>query len=650
MEPSQNSPPSPERPSKVVSPPNSVSGQSNTSSDGFDHPAGISTESSRLTSYSSYLMENTKSVEENGKTVDIATEMAAPAEKSNLHDDGGTTPVPVNSCCRVRHEHVSVRTLKAYHIDHFIDAVSNRIPPADPADILQDPDYVVIARIVPDYEMEFLKRHTEELRKIAADPAPPQFEAPSATPFVDGSSGSFAPPDPQGSIANAEVQPSAYFKTTDHTAHPLGRPPSRPPPGVRPRPFPNAPPSTVSDRSSKVKDADLLVQVNKVPFSKWLEGQAEDNKRGKSVLDVAMQAREAVPPKPSGNQPNTDNSVNFDTVLTPEVPVRLAINSELLQNQLNKITKFDLNEDNKVMYPPWKVIVTYEKEFRTILRELQEKASERDEGSIKKEEEKPNLAPIASEEVETDLERKTDELAEDEVNTILKPCEVCDKHHETKLGCLKDIIGHLKCFVDFIDSDLKHVFAFRQGVQDCTIKEIAFEDLWHLFTPGDLLITSGETHARQAYKVFYTSGGRPTVQKNADFFDDGPRSGSRRQKSARFEKIPITTPFTIHCYYIDFDRKWLGPAHQTITIPRYEGKRPIMGLTMAYSDPTSRHPASAFPIRYLEEREAAVAKLVKRGKRHRQVTPFSHKKYIGPSSVVDPEFVSDCRVHMCDRR
>ena len=118
------------------------------------------------------------------------------------------------------------------------------------------------------------------------------------------------------------------------------------------------------------------------------------------------------------------------------------------------------------------------------------------------------------------------------------------------------------------------------------------------------------------------------------------------RENFNFEKYTTTTPFTIECYYIDFDKKWLGPVHQTITIPRYEGRRPIKELTMSYSvDDVIPRTASTFPIRFLEQPEIAIAALVKRGKRHRELTPFSHKRYCGPSSVEDPEYVSDTSIH-----
>lgn len=505
-------------------------------------------------------------------------------------------------------------------------------------DIRQDPEFVVIPRSVADYEMEFLKRHTEELKKKSVNETPDS-HGPSLTSHSGDSPGSLPQASPsQGPLSNDQAQAPVSSSTTVPSA-PLTR---GPPPGPMMPPIVILPP--------RVKDADLLLKTNKLPFEKWLDGPTNDNKRGKSVLDVAMKATEVLQQNPvlrSHSEVPSDSDASNVNGGNLEVPVRLAINSECLRTQLNKITNFEIYGDSKVMHPPWKVIVTYEDDIKKRLHELEQKrlqdfetkaAETHGANHIKMEENSDQAQPATESDVQVKPEKKY--LDQESDGSSSQECEVCDElAHETKLECLKDTISHLKCFVEFIDNDLKHVFELRRGLNDCTIRDIAFEDLWHLFSPGDLLITSGPPRERQAYKVFYTSGGRPIVRKNKNGLDDGGPPVVR--KSANFEKSPFTTHFTIHCYYIDFDKKWLGPTHQIITIPRYEGKRPITGLTMSYSDPCSRHPASAFPIRFLEQPETAIADLIRRGKRHREITPFSHKKYVGPSSVVDPEYVSD---------
>lgn len=105
----------------MISPPDSISGHSSTSSDGFDHPAGMSAESSKLTSYSSMQINGPKSIEEKAQA--SATLPETTAAEETVYDNGETTPVPGNPHSRVHREFVSVETLRTYHIDHFIDVV-----------------------------------------------------------------------------------------------------------------------------------------------------------------------------------------------------------------------------------------------------------------------------------------------------------------------------------------------------------------------------------------------------------------------------------------------------------------------------------------------------------------------------------------------
>jgi hypothetical protein len=480
-------------------------------------------------------------------------------------------------------------------------------------DIRQDPEYIIITRSVPDYEMNFLKRHTEELRKKCIDQTPIS-QGPSSTslPGMSPESAAQHPPS-QGPDSNIPLPPTVNLDTvapSDHLEHKSAR-------------------SGNSDTMTKSKGAGasgLLLQTNRMQFEKW-QAPTEENKRGECVLDVAMQPKEVSETTPTVNRFDSKRPLDFgssDAQENFDVPVRLAINSRHVQVQLNKITGFDMDETDNVLHPPWKLIATYHEDIKRHFQELEKKATKEQGENLSKEDEHPEQAPAVGENepIKVDAKIKVREQAGD--GSILQLCEVCGSFcHEKKLECLRNTVSHLKCFVDFIDNDLKHVFELRHGLANGTTREIAFEDLWHLFSPGDLLVTSGPHRARQAYKVFHTSGGRPV------------------QRNTTFEKCPITTPFTINCYYINFDKKWLGPVENTIIIPRYDGKRLITALTMTHSDNRWPDAASAFPIRFLEEPEIAIADLVKRGRRHRELTPFSHKRYCGPSSVEDPEYVSD---------
>jgi hypothetical protein len=69
---------------------------------------------------------------------------------------------------------------------------------------------------------------------------------------------------------------------------------------------------------------------------------------------------------------------------------------------------------------------------------------------------------------------------------------------------------------------------------------------------------------------------------------------------------------------MNLDAKNIGPVHKTLRISEYAGKRPITTL-------------AAFPVRFLKNPEDVVAGLVNRGKRLRELTPLSHRRYRGPA-------------------
>lgn len=119
----ERSPSSPQRPGKMISPPDSVSGESSTSSDGFDPPADLNAQSSRLTSCSSVQTSDPKPVNEEGQTTGTLPE--AVAAEQNVHENGGTTPTPIQPVTRVHRDMISTETLRTYHIDYLIDSVSN---------------------------------------------------------------------------------------------------------------------------------------------------------------------------------------------------------------------------------------------------------------------------------------------------------------------------------------------------------------------------------------------------------------------------------------------------------------------------------------------------------------------------------------------
>jgi hypothetical protein len=68
---------------------------------------------------------------------------------------------------RMSRRHLSIETLNAYRIDYEFDVVSSMDchHSRTSANQLQDPNYVLIRRWVPEYEQDFLWNHTREIRE-----------------------------------------------------------------------------------------------------------------------------------------------------------------------------------------------------------------------------------------------------------------------------------------------------------------------------------------------------------------------------------------------------------------------------------------------------------------------------------------------------
>ncbi|KAB8290003.1 hypothetical protein EYC80_010330 [Monilinia laxa] len=275
--------------------------------------------------------------------------------------------------------------------------------------------------------------------------------------------------------------------------------------------------------------AELKLDINRIDIEEW-RGLKYMEQRGKNVLDVAVEEGKAV---------------------------RVAINSEALRDELRIIVGeigLEIVQERNVLIRPWKVLVEYEGAIRKRLQKLEEMMRFRDENPVEEQVEEGG-----------NEFHKENKVGSGSREAIVRPrpvsCQVCDivfPPHRAPLECLDTRVAHLKCLIHFMDCDLKHVFDLRQEIQDGSLKEIAFADLWHLFSPGDLIVTSP---LLRAYRIFHTTGGRP-----------------RLSKPNLFEKKAVVSPFNINCFYIGYDWKTVGPIHETLRIYEYSGKKPVTEL------------------------------------------------------------------------
>ena len=216
----------------------------------------------------------------------------------------------------------------------------------------------------------------------------------------------------------------------------------------------------------------------------------------------------------------------------------------------------------------------------------------------------------------------------DEVDAAERPVKTeqessTEGEQETRKGDRTRLRDELRCIVQFMDEDMKDIFTVQKGLDDSTRKTIAFDYLWQLYKPGDVVI-SQKKEQKRAYVVLHVTGGRAlnrsaqtTVSKEKT--DESWRYLTKEQqeeKEAYLAKHAKTTPLVVDCFYIDFDGTNFGPLPQKFTLSEYEGEVAINSLEV-------------YPTRFDNDPKQTEKILIKRGKRFVKLAQGGHKYYSG---------------------
>lgn len=276
---------------------------------------------------------------------------------------------------------------------------------------------------------------------------------------------------------------------------------------------------------------------------------------------------------------------------TPERPYHVAIHGYELHRALEIIIGSSVSLYNNVWIWPFKHFISYEKQIRHRLKDQKALLDGKD---------------MSDRDMMSKWRSNKDTSNKPEVSG-----------DGTKLR------DQLRCLVDFMDEDMKDIFCVQRQIDDGSLQEIAFEHLWQLFRPDDLVF-SGTTQKR-AYRVLHVTGGRAIL----DIGDQPPidtRSTSQPLKSwERHEDQALTyahsrnTPFIIDAFYIDFDGENFGPVPRRFVIQEYEGEQPINAL-------------HAYPAKFDAKAVNTEKELLKRGKKFVKLARVTHKRYSGLSA------------------
>ncbi|RYP68601.1 hypothetical protein DL771_006573 [Monosporascus sp. 5C6A] len=200
-------------------------------------------------------------------------------------------------------------------------------------------------------------------------------------------------------------------------------------------------------------------------------------------------------------------------------------------------------------------------------------------------------------------------------------------------------VAHLQLLYDFIETELKYYLELRVKVENGSLTTIAFDELWYLFRPGDVLYDECQGY-EQALKIYSVTGGQPRRRNHtkeekevalikrqqiirntrprrySDDSDEADSENENTNKDALVEASGLGTwsPFTIDCYKMGFDGLRVGPLDSCRQIKHYSGECKITDLPI-------------YPLRFHERKHEIAANLEARGRDF--LNSYGHKSYNG---------------------
>jgi hypothetical protein len=390
---------------------------------------------------------------------------------------------------------------------------------------------------------------------------------------------------------------------------------------------------TDSGSETSTDDSDEEVVVEKVvekpepPFSlkdhvKYILSDGWCNTKSRALwesttsqhtLVVSMKSRganalhESLNPDPTPAEDVKDTEELDNDMANLEID-RVAIVSETLLTEIGRISSTTLLPSANVFVQPFKVLVPFRDQFAECQEENQVILDKLLAEKVETESSKPEVTPEALIEgtkvkkVEDD--KKKDDKKEGEKDNKE---EKWSSEKQTQLKKAEKIVNGMKCILYFLDKNLHNAIEVRRQIKEGTLKEIAFEHIWHLFSPGDLVVS--RKLKDQAYRVLHVGGGR----KARDETDEHGKAILNSRQGG-------ISDFFLDCFYIDFNGINYGAAPMKITISPYEGLRQITALEI-------------LPICFLPEAEKTGLEtlLLERGKKFVKLARVSHVKYRGLS-------------------
>ncbi|KAI1371355.1 hypothetical protein F4677DRAFT_313509 [Hypoxylon crocopeplum] len=299
---------------------------------------------------------------------------------------------------------------------------------------------------------------------------------------------------------------------------------------------------------------------------------------------------------------------------------RIRIQSQPILGHLTSLLKDTENRSTpRTFVRPFKALVYFQPQMKEILATLEEKWADYEElDDI--ESEKVTESPEEVEIIESVDSGEGDSSSQpdcddDDAESLLS----VDSNAED-LDTIMDspeALRDMRCYVNFIE---KEVMPQHMRFDGTSADKVRFEDLWHLYRPGDLIYmpAAGETAGRyhEVWRIYRTEIPEPEASYPSklgwEFFSDE----LQQDKKAKFN---------IFAYYIDHDGSSFGAVRHMFEIESFVGERLIESLEV-------------FPVRYRQDHQQLLGSLKKQGQDFQKFLGDRHKSYNAWTLTRNPPF------------
>ncbi|ORY18242.1 hypothetical protein BCR34DRAFT_596465 [Clohesyomyces aquaticus] len=373
-------------------------------------------------------------------------------------------------------------------------------------------------------------------------------------------------------------------------------------------------------------------EIERGTMEDWRKLDTSERKGPKPVIE-AYYLHKPDSPRSGGNGASPLGATALDALGDHKNLQRIQINSDLLQTELESIAGLAVPTRPIRIAPPYKLLLRFFPAIESRLLQLQ--------GELK------DLDASKTEKVDAMQANNKDSEGGTTGGSLQE--SISNQEHRKQLNSRgeagretadaatrKSLVmryEHLKCLQDFIKNELHDILMLREKIRDGTLKTIQFEDLWHMFEPGELIWSTDNGHD-QIYKVYSTTGGQiqrrsrtrfelqelEHIKNRATYWREPPKTNDEEQEiieqltREEASGIGTWTSYKVDCYTMEFNGEHFGPVEACKKIRHYVGERQITTLPM-------------FPVRFHPQANDLLRRMELRGKRF--ITSAGHKSYEG---------------------